>query len=738
MQNGKDDTQAVDSPETAPSNTAFATPVSMRDELTVADIGNDHLGLDKVEPPASPSCKQWVSFGLFILISVAMIATGLVVTVASEKKTSTVAAEQARLEESVKGRGQVLSTWVESRIQISRRLTESGLVRLFVSDLALNPVGHLLPRPLLDQRPYFQTLMADFAKQNDLVRAAIIDEHGRLLLSSSGPPLDIDTVLASVSKASVGWKSMVLPIRVDGGNGNRLVVDILVPLPRAQVTNEISTNDAAILIQTLAVDSLLNSLLRVSPQRKGTEKVYIVQERAGAFELISLETTGLEAVSPLRNEGRFSGQEFEFGRWSIAEGQSHYSLGEPVLGGRWTIVHSVEAQAVLASVNDFIVIATGIAFTIVLVLSCCFAAVWWHRASAHHRDLISIYQSFAERINKQRRFLVAVTSSITDWLAVSDREGQCIYVNRALTTALGLADTEILGRHRTDVFPLRSFPQKDDVLDSLMSGEPINVLDINGRPHFIATSSSDLRGHDGQSIGTVMVMRDQTELVEQRQQRIRALTETISAFVHVIERRDPFLLGHTYRLRRYAIAVGRKLRLDDDGLVGLALAASLSQIGKIFIPNAILIKPKRHNQQETEIMRGHIDHAVGVLGHIDFGFPVVEILSQMHERLDGSGYPKGSMDVDIDVPGRILGAVDVFCARTAPRSYRDRLSAGNALFHLANNVDRYDLQVIAALAEVVAKDGLLDPADEIDAGFLDAEIWKNVQHSQNSELGAAA
>jgi HD-GYP domain-containing protein (c-di-GMP phosphodiesterase class II) len=232
-------------------------------------------------------------------------------------------------------------------------------------------------------------------------------------------------------------------------------------------------------------------------------------------------------------------------------------------------------------------------------------------------------------------------------------------------------------------------------------------------------------------------MRDQTDLIDQRRRRHQALLETIEAFIYAVERRDPFLLGHTRRVRRYAIAIGRNLGLDNDNLTGLALAASLSQIGKIFIPDAILTKADRHDQQEAEIMRRHINHAIGILGRIDFGYPVVDILSQMHERLDGSGYPEGRSDDEIDRRGRILGAADVFCARTAPRSYRRRLSAGKALYHLANNARRYDITVIAALAEIVGKEGGLASTDDLDDSLLDSRIWSDLQNADRPAAGAA-
>jgi len=688
------------------------------------------FGPDGIETPAPPSHKQWINIGVFVLMLIAMVAAGLVVTAANEKKTSTLTAQYARFEESTKGRSEVLRTWIDSWLLASRRLTGSDLVRLCDRGRGL-PAGSPLPRSLLDQRPYFQALMAEFAEQNDLIRATMIDGNGRLLLGSSGPTIDVANILDRVSKAPEGWEKIILPIRPIAENANDLVIDVLVPMPRVQTTGVTADDNVAILIQTIPAPGVLNDLLTISSTSEQSEKIYLLQERDGLLEKISLSKSGVVMVRPMKHDQRLLEQALISDRSSMIDGQFHYVISKKIPGSGWTIAHAIEAQAALAAVNRFTLAITGIAITIVLATSICFAAFWWRRTSVHHQELMLLYRSFADRLDKKRRFLAAITSSISDWLAVMNEEKRYIYVNPAFAAALDLPKAKILGQRMEDLLPMERFTPPGDAFDELVSDDEVSLLQIGDRQHLVATTWSDLRDQTGHTFGTVSVMRDQTELVEQRQQRILALTETIDAFIHTIERRDPFLLGHTCRLRTYAIAVGRMLDLDDERLTGIALAASLSQIGKIFIPDEILIKPKRHNQQEAEVMRSHIGHALSILSRIDFGFPVVDILSQMHERLDGSGYPNGLAGDDIDLPGRILGAADVFCARTAPRSYRERMSAGNALFHLANNASRYDVKVIAALAKIVSQEGELN-SEDFDGNFLDSRVWENVDHQPHT------
>ena len=99
-------------------------------------------------------------------------------------------------------------------------------------------------------------------------------------------------------------------------------------------------------------------------------------------------------------------------------------------------------------------------------------------------------------------------------------------------------------------------------------------------------------------------------------------------------------------------------------------------------------------------MRGHLAHATELLRDIDFELPVLETLLEMNERMDGGGYPAGLKGDEISLCGKILGICDVFCARVEPRSYRQGISAEEALGILADNGARYDTKVIEALREV--------------------------------------
>ena len=124
-------------------------------------------------------------------------------------------------------------------------------------------------------------------------------------------------------------------------------------------------------------------------------------------------------------------------------------------------------------------------------------------------------------------------------------------------------------------------------------------------------------------------------------------------------------------------------------------------VGKLAIPRAILTKTERLDEGEIAVMQSHIAHAERTLKDIDFELPVLRTILQMHERLDGTGYPNGLAGSEISRAALVLGACDVFCARIEPRSYRQGIDPQAALAILQQNDGRYEPEVVSALCDVV-------------------------------------
>jgi putative two-component system response regulator len=145
-----------------------------------------------------------------------------------------------------------------------------------------------------------------------------------------------------------------------------------------------------------------------------------------------------------------------------------------------------------------------------------------------------------------------------------------------------------------------------------------------------------------------------------------------------IEARDQSTEGHCQRLAAYASALGRELRLDEEDIAALHRGGFLHDIGKVGIPDAILLKPARLTADEYEVMKQHTIIGDRLCGELRSLRRVRPIVRHHHERLDGSGYPDGLKGDAIPLFAQIMGIVDVFDALTTVRPYKPALAAARA------------------------------------------------------------
>jgi putative two-component system response regulator len=156
----------------------------------------------------------------------------------------------------------------------------------------------------------------------------------------------------------------------------------------------------------------------------------------------------------------------------------------------------------------------------------------------------------------------------------------------------------------------------------------------------------------------------------------------------MIEARDAYTEGHCARLARYATELGSILDISEDDLVTLGRGGYFHDIGKIALPDAILLKPGPLTPEEFEIMKQHTIVGDRLCGNLRALHAVRVIVRHHHERLDGSGYPDGLGGDDIPLVAQIIGIVDVYDAMTTTRPYRGALTPEVALAELANEVSR--------------------------------------------------
>jgi putative two-component system response regulator len=155
-----------------------------------------------------------------------------------------------------------------------------------------------------------------------------------------------------------------------------------------------------------------------------------------------------------------------------------------------------------------------------------------------------------------------------------------------------------------------------------------------------------------------------------------------------IEAKDPYTEGHCDRLSRYSVALAEQLNLPDALRVALRRAGTVHDIGKVAVPEHILLKPGPLTPEEWKVMREHPVVGERICGPLKSFRHVLPIIRYHHEKLDGSGYPDGLKGEEIPLTARILQTVDIYDALTTSRPYRTALSPKETFTIMRKEVER--------------------------------------------------
>ncbi len=210
--------------------------------------------------------------------------------------------------------------------------------------------------------------------------------------------------------------------------------------------------------------------------------------------------------------------------------------------------------------------------------------------------------------------------------------------------------------------------------DSRIRGLEVGADDFMSKPFIVP----EMRAR----VASLLRIKRYTDALDSAESVILSLAMTIEA-------RDRATEGHCQRLAQYAVALGERLGLAADDLDALRIGGYLHDIGKVGIPDRILLKDGQLTPDEYDFMKRHTligDHLCAELRMLK---PVRPIVRHHHEHLDGTGYPDGLKGDEIPLLAQIMGVVDVFDALTTSRPYKPALSVDDACAVLRDEVRRH-------------------------------------------------
>lgn len=182
----------------------------------------------------------------------------------------------------------------------------------------------------------------------------------------------------------------------------------------------------------------------------------------------------------------------------------------------------------------------------------------------------------------------------------------------------------------------------------------------------------------------------------------QTLEGALNAIMILVEQRDPYTTGHSQRVSNLAVAIAHKMNLPAHHLEDLRLAARMHDVGKASLPAEILSKPSELSSPEKKIIRTHPVLGANILRPLSFSSNLARIVEEHHEKMDGTGYPKGLKGDEISIEARIIGVADLVDSISTHRPYRPAKKLSEAIQDLKEQSGiKYDANVINALFELV-------------------------------------
>lgn len=225
--------------------------------------------------------------------------------------------------------------------------------------------------------------------------------------------------------------------------------------------------------------------------------------------------------------------------------------------------------------------------------------------------------------------------------------------------------------------------------------KPFNAVEVKARVH---THLSVKRMSEKLADQNILL---QSKVEEKTHQIQSIFKSTIQVMAQMVETRDPYIAGHQQRVAGLACIMAGKMSMSFSEIETIRIAGILHDIGKIRIPLDILNRPGRILEAEYELLKIHPKTGFELLSGIPFDKPIAEIVYQHHEKLDGSGYPRGLTDKEILKEAKIIAVADVVEAMSSHRPYRAALGNENALDEITKNKGiHYDEEAVEVCCQL--------------------------------------
>lgn len=618
-------------------------------------------------------------------------------------------------------------------VQDSGSLSASELEILSSPDSLSSPDDNV--RGMAEQLTYIQDLLKDFTKRRAWNDARILLPNGVVMVEPPfSAPLD-ERQIALARRVTDTGKGMFGEIRQ---SSNGLVMDLADPL--FDVLGSSEQKVVAVLLFSVPMEKPLTNFLSRLGEQSETLYPRIINKAGDRVSLVYASGGKIHVQEAPKN--LTSLEPIPFGeRASLNEKEQVYSMGGLLSLLDWVYALEEPAEEVNSLIESQKAQIYGLGVLGSVGLALLGAWIWSGYVSRRHEADAIRYEKLYNTIRNQKMMLDSVNASFEAGMALIDQYGRVQMCNPAFKSLCGDGKdiepgcplVECLSS-KCAIILLEDIKRVSDMGKSACEELTIPA-DVNGvkEDRLFRVTLYPYDEEEGKSNqGAVAIFQDITEFrrkaleerkkAEDARKRQAAL---IQAFVRAIESVDPNLVGHSAKMAGLSALLADELQLSDEERETLRLAATLSQVGKIYVPRELLTKNGKLTPEELKEVRRAPEYADRILNELRFDLPVRETVSLINEKMDGSGKPRGLSGEQISLIGRALAAVNAFIAMTSPRAWRKSggMSAREALKQLRMDPG-FDPGVVDALSQLSQKD--------IDA-IINPEKGGNKEENQASQ-----
>ncbi len=544
------------------------------------------------------------------------------------------------------------------------------------------------------------------------VGLAIVDKANKIVVSTTGLPA-FDAVLSrKVEEAPKGQASLIDVFKTEDGKNH---IGFMLPIFPVQSEGEV-VEPLGFLVGVKNVDDGLfkflrhpgtteNTLEAVLLRREGDNVAFLSpqENEKDAAPVLALNTPDLDAAFAITSPGGFAVKKNADARLSLVTSRA-------IARTPWIMMLHVDRdQAMSGSDLRLRQIEFSLIFALLAMIG-GIVSVWYYGTSKRSLLLSLETQRMAIRSAAQEKLLRVVADNQLEPIVIADQNNVAHFANAKAARAFRLLPPDVPGKALAALMGAslaKGYEEANKV--ALSRNAPfMRTWSIEGgagtkiiRSAHVPLPHVPVEGLPVATPGVLMIDQDITEIVNEREHRMRILRQVIDMLMTMVDRHDPYAASHSGCVAMVARAVATEMGLDNSRIETAETAGNLMNIGKIVVPSEVLTKPSALTEDEMRTIHESIQSSIKLLEKIEFDGPVVDTLRQAPEHYDGTG-PMKLKGEDILITARIIAVANAFVGMISVRAYRQALTQDQAIKNLLEQIGtHFDRRVVIALADFV-------------------------------------